>query len=269
MDNKPLISIIMGIYNCEKTLSESIESIINQTYENWELIMCDDCSDDSTLKIAQEFEKKYQNKIKVIKNEENITLGPTLNKCLKLVRGKYVARQDGDDISNLNRLKEEVEFLENNKEYDLVATGMTSFDENGEKGIHQLKAEPTKKDFLLKGSTFCHATIMIKTEVFKQLNGYSEEWFAKQAEDYELWSRFFNKGFKGYNLQKSLYYVREDMDAYKRRNARRRIRGVVLNSKIYPKLKAPIYCYINILKDIIAIFIPTKVFSYYYMLKLR
>ena len=113
MDNKPLISIIMGIYNCEKTLSESIESIINQTYENWELIMCDDCSDDSTLKIAQEFEKKYQNKIKVIKNEENITLGPTLNKCLKLVRGKYVARQDGDDISNLNRLKEEVEFLEN------------------------------------------------------------------------------------------------------------------------------------------------------------
>ena len=63
---RPKISIIMGIYNCEKTISESIESIINQTYENWELIMCDDNSSDNTLKIAQKYECIYPDKIKVI-----------------------------------------------------------------------------------------------------------------------------------------------------------------------------------------------------------
>lgn len=268
-DKNPLVSIIMGIYNCENTLKESIESILNQTYENWELIMCDDCSLDNTFNIAKTYEKEYPKKIKVIKNDVNLTLGPTLNRCLKLAKGKYIARQDGDDISHKERLKEEVRFLEKNSEYALVATGMISFDENGEKGIHKLKKVPNKSDFLTKGSTFCHATILIKTEVFNELNGYSEEWYVKQAEDYELWSRFFQKEYKGYNLQKPLYYVREDMNAYKRRSAKRRLRGVILNSKIYSKLNAPIYCYINILKDIIAIFIPTRVFSYYYKLKLK
>ncbi len=88
----PKVSIIMGIYNCESTLEEAIESIINQTYENWELIMCDDCSSDGTFEVAKKYKDKYPNKIKLIKNEKNITLGPTLNRCMEYVEGKYICK---------------------------------------------------------------------------------------------------------------------------------------------------------------------------------
>lgn len=269
MSNNCKVSIIMGIYNCENTISEAIDSIINQTYKDWELIMCDDKSTDNTYFIAKEYEDKYPNKIKVIINDKNITLAPTLNRCLKLAKGKYIARQDGDDISKPNRLEEEVSFLESNPQYDLVATNMISFDENGEKGIHQLKEIPNKFDFLNKGSVFSHATIVMKAEVMKALGGYCEEEYANQAEDYELWSRFFLHGYKGYNMHKNLYMVREDMNAYRRRSVKRRIRGIKLNLRIYSTLNAPIICYKNIIKDLIAIIIPTKIFSYYYKFKLK
>lgn len=268
-DYLPRISVIMGVYNCEDTLEEAINSIINQTFTDWELIICDDASKDNTYLLAKKYADEYPNKIKVIKNETNLTLAPTLNKCLTLAKGEYIARQDGDDISKDTRLEEELKFLEENKEYDLVATNMISFDENGEQGIHQLKEFPNKIDFLKNGTTFSHATILMKSEVFNVLGGYCEESYAKQAEDYELWSRFFLNGYKGYNLHKNLYLVRENMDAYKRRSAKRRLRGIKLNLIIYSKLKAPIICYKNILKDIIAIFVPTKIFSYYYKSKLK
>ena len=269
MENYHKISIIMGIYNCEKTISQAIDSILNQTYTNWELIMCDDCSIDNTYKIAKQYEEKYPDKIKVLRNNVNKTLGPTLNKCLQLVTGEYIARQDGDDISKPTRLEKEIKFLINNPEYDLVATNMISFDEKGDKGIHELKEIPTKNDYLNKGCTFSHATILMKTSTMKELGGYCEETYANQAEDYELWSRFFLNGYKGYNLHENLYMVREDNNAYKRRSAKRRIRGIKLNLIIYSKLKAPINCYKNIIKDMIAIFIPTKIWSYYYRCKLK
>ena len=134
----PKVSIIMGIYNCEETLAESIDSILNQTYENWELIMCDDCSSDRTFDIAKGYKDKYPNKIKLLKNEKNLTLGPTLNKCMEYVEGKYIARQDGDDYSHKNRLEIQVKVLEENSDIAAVGTNMISFDEEGEHGVHSL-----------------------------------------------------------------------------------------------------------------------------------
>ncbi len=101
----------MGIYNCEEYLAESIDSIIDQTYTNWELIMCDDGSTDNTLKIAKRYEKKYPQKIIVMKNYKNMGLNYTLNKCLEKVDSEYIARQDGDDISLPNRLEVEMDFM--------------------------------------------------------------------------------------------------------------------------------------------------------------
>ena len=93
----PKISVIMGIYNCANTISGSIESIINQTYEDWELIMCDDGSIDTTFDVAKEYQKKYPQKIILLKNKRNRGLNYTLNKCLEIAKGEYIARMDGDD----------------------------------------------------------------------------------------------------------------------------------------------------------------------------
>ena len=91
------VSIIMGIYNCADTLEEAVESILQQTYDDWELIMCDDGSMDSTYEIATRFSRQYENII-AFQNEKNMGLNYTLNKCLEKAKGEYIARMDGDDI---------------------------------------------------------------------------------------------------------------------------------------------------------------------------
>lgn len=269
MNISPKVSIIMGVYNCESTVAESIESILNQTYTNWELIIRDDCSTDNTYEIVKAYADKYPEKIKFKKNKQNITLAPTLNKCLSDVSGKYIARQDGDDLSHKDRLKEQVEFLENNPNIDLVGTNMVSFDENGEKGIHKSVPYPTKKDYIKHCAIFSHATILVKSDVMKDLNGYCEEWYAVQAEDCELWSRFIEKGYVGHNMDCNLYYVREDNNTYKRKNIKRRLRGIVLLIKVFKRLRVPLYSYLYVFKDIIAIFIPKKVFIQYYRKRMK
>lgn len=268
LEEPPKVSIIMGIYNCESTLKESIESIVNQTYTNWELIMCDDCSKDNTFNVAKEYKDKYPEKITLIKNDVNLTLGPTLNKCIKLVDGKYIARQDGDDFSVKERIQKQVEFLEENKIYDLVGCGIVSFDDNGNHGIRMLELIPKKKD-LMRGATFAHATILIKSKVMKELDGYSEEEYTNQVEDYHLWFRFFEKGYKGYNLQETLYYVREGRDAYKRKNMKRRINEVKVMVEGIRRLRLPTNNYVMLIKPIIAMIIPNNILMKYHKNKFR
>lgn len=269
---EPKVSILMGVYNCADTIKTSIDSIISQSYKNWELIICDDNSSDNTCEIVREFLKSYGEKIKLIINSKNLTLGPTLNHCLKYATGKYIARQDGDDYSHKNRLEIEVEYLENNKDIDLVSTNMISFSENGEEGLHSLYnnfEKPNLSDLLAKGAPFAHATIMMRKEVIDKLNGYTNAWYGKQLEDYELWFRFLKEGYIGINLNENLYYVRENRDAFKRRSVKRRLRGIVLNFKIFKEANAPLKYYIKILRDIIAIFIPSAIFEVYYKRKLQ
>lgn len=102
----------MGIYNCAPTLSEAIDSIVNQTYDNWELIMCDDGSTDDTYRIAESYRQKYPDKVKLIRNRHNSGLNITLNHCLEYAKGEYIARMDGDDISLPQRFEKEFNFLE-------------------------------------------------------------------------------------------------------------------------------------------------------------
>ena len=102
------VSIIMGIYNCQDTLPEAIDSILEQTYTNWELILCDDCSTDNTYSIAEQYKNKYPEKIILIRNSENKKLAFTLNHCLEYATGEYVARMDGDDISAPNRFEKQL-----------------------------------------------------------------------------------------------------------------------------------------------------------------
>lgn len=268
IESNPKVSIIMGIYNCESTLVESIESVINQTYDNWELIMCDDCSNDKTYEIAKKYSKIYPKKIKVIKNNRNLTLGPTLNRCLEYVSGDYIARHDSDDLYKKDKLEKQVEFLNNNNNYNLVGTAMDVFDENGVYGKRILKEIPVAND-LMRGTTFAHATIMARRDVYLKLDGYSEERSRRGVEDYDLWFRFFAEGYSGYNLQEALYEVREDRQAYKRKNIRRRINEI--KTMIYGRkiLNLNFTYLIFIIKPIITIITPKCILRKYIETKMR
>ena len=103
MNETKKISILMGIYNCEATLREAMDSIVNQTYTNWKFIICDDASSDNSFLIAKEYEQQDPDRFLVIQNKKNMGLNATLNRCLALADGDYIARMDGDDISVENR----------------------------------------------------------------------------------------------------------------------------------------------------------------------
>lgn len=192
------VSIIMGIYNCAETLPEAIESILNQTYLNWELIMCDDGSSDDTWKIAIRYAEKYPDKIKILKNESNKGLNYTLNRCLKKATGKYIARMDGDDISMPERLEKEVSFLEEHKEYAIVSTPMIYFDEYGEWGEGKAIEIPQLKDFVFHPPFHCHAPCMIRKEAYDRVGGYTVDKRLLRYEDCNLWYKLYSKGYRGY-----------------------------------------------------------------------
>jgi len=261
-NTSPKVSIIMGIYNCSKTLRESLDSIVIQTYKNWELILCDDCSTDGTNKIALEYAMKFPN-IRLINNSENLGLAATLNHCLKFANGKYVARMDGDDISLPNRLQVQVDFLEENPEFALVGTGMISFDEEGDKGIRIGKPQPQKTD-LAKNNPFMHATIMMRHEAYSLLSGYRVKHYTRRTEDVDLWFRFFAAGFIGYNLQEAYYKVREDESAYKRRKFKYALDSARLVFEGCKLLKLPLRYYLFVLKPIISNLTPKFIMKKYY-----
>lgn len=150
---KPKVSIIMGVYNCQDTVEESIESILQQTYDNWEFIICDDASTDGTYEKVLSYTKRDPERIRLIRNEHNQRLAASLNRCLAEARGDLIARQDGDDISVPDRLEKQVHFLETHPEYDVVGTAMTVFDESGTKGVRALISAPDRK-VLARGTPF-------------------------------------------------------------------------------------------------------------------
>lgn len=210
------ISVIMGIYNEQKQYAvKAIDSILNQTEKNIEFIICDDGSEKEFYNWLQDFCSK-DSRIILLRNEKNLGLSATLNKCLLHVHGKYIARMDGDDISGKSRLERQLEVLEKNPGYSVVGCNVKFIDSKGIWGERKLRETPQKQDFLFT-SPFVHPAIMIRKRIMDELGGYSEEPYSVRTEDYELFMRLYAKGYQGYNLQEFLFYYREDKDAYKKR----------------------------------------------------
>ena len=201
----PKISVIMPFYNCEKFLDESIWSILNQTFSDFEFIIINDASTDK----SEEIVKKYltDKRIIYIKNTENKWIVFNLNKVIDLVKGEFVARMDGDDISEKSRFQEQLDFLEKNKDICLVWSFVELIDENWEKIWtleKNIQNEKIKKDLFLY-SQFIHPSVMIRTDILKKYK-YREEFL--YCEDYDLWFRLIYWWLLTANLDKYLLKYR-------------------------------------------------------------
>ena len=253
---KPLVSVIMGVYNEEKTICQCIDSILNQTYTNWEFIICNDCSKDRTLGLLKEYAEK-DSRIIVLNNDKNLRLAASLNKCLVVAKGKYVARMDADDISLPERIETQVAYMENHPDIDCVGCSRIMFDENGDRGIRKGIENPTR-EILKVRSPFAHPTIMMKAETYNELKGYAVSKDGMRAEDLELCIRFFMRNKKGYNIQKPLYKYHESDEDYKKRT----LKAATGTSKIffrgYRLLGFPIYVYPLALKPIVSVILPQR-----------
>lgn len=265
MDYK--VSIIMGIYNCESTLDEAIESLLLQTYKKWKVILCDDGSDDRTYDIAKKYAEQYGDKFVLIKNNKNQGLNYTLNHCLKYADTDYIARMDGDDISLPTRLEKEAAFLDLHPEYAIVSTPMIYFDENGDFRTGKGGGEPELSSFA-KGTPFCHAPCMVRREAYEAVKGYAVSKDRLRVEDWDLWIRMYEAGYKGYMLDEALYKMRDDRNAYSRRKFKYRINEAKVGASAVKKLKLSKKYYIWMLRPIIVGLLPKGVYQYLHKKKI-
>lgn len=256
---EPKISVIMGIYNCASYLQEALDSLYNQTFQDFEIILCDDGSSDDTYEIAKANAFSHSN-IVLLRNNKNKGLNYTLNKCLKEAKGEYIARMDGDDISLPNRFEIEVNFLEKNRQYAIVSTPMYYFDDQGIFMTGKGGKEPERNDFV-KESPFCHAPCMVRKEAYDRVGGYTDEDRYLRVEDYHLWFKMYKEGYKGYVLSIPLYKMRDDRNAYKRRNFSTRRNELLLKLEICREFNLSLFNYLYCVKPLIVFLLPRNVYD--------
>lgn len=178
------ISVLMPAYNCSQYIGEAIESILNQTYDDFELIVLDDCSTDDTVEIVKGF---TDSRIIYHCNEKNLGLANNLNAGLKIAKGKYIARMDGDDISLPERFQTQIDFLESHPDIDLCSCGLKMFGHEQTVWVRESDPEAVKITMLFY-SPVLHATSVWRRQSFEKHDLYYNQ-HAFPAEDYDLWSR--------------------------------------------------------------------------------
>lgn len=256
----PEVSVIMGVFNSAKKVGVAIESILNQTFTDFEFIICDDASTDNTYETIKEYAGKDK-RIKLLKNEKNLGLAKTLNICLESARGKYIARMDDDDFSHPQRFEKQIKFLDENPEYAIVGTSKNYFDENGiwGKAIHS--GERTLIDIYC-GRNFTHPSVMMRREALESVGFYTDSPFTLRCEDYDLWCKLYYKGYKGFNMSEILLDYCESKESIKRRKFKYRVNGFKLRLYWRKKFALPKYYDFYAYKELIAGIIPKRVLLY-------
>lgn len=220
------ISVAMGVYNPEDidALYRAVESILNQTAQDFEFLIYDDCSEPQ---VEQELKNIAQKdaRIRLLHGDSNRGLAHALNECIRHARGEYIARMDADDISALERLQVQKEFLDTNRAYDFVGSNAELFDGVGIWGEWQMAETPGKREFL-RYSPYIHPSVMFRTRVLSDAGGYLESEETRRCEDYELFMRLYCKGHYGYNIQENLLAYREDREHFDKRTFRQRMAEV-------------------------------------------
>ena len=206
--NKPKISVIMSVYNGDKYIHKAIDSILNQTYKNFEFLIIDDYSNDSTIDIINTYN---DGRIKLISNQSNIGLTKSLNKGIELSNGEFIARQDADDISDITRFEKQIEYLIENEDIAILGTQAKTINEKGNLTIPPMGwLRPVKEDeikwFCMFNSPFIHSSVMMRKKIiWGEFKGYDPN--HRTSQDYELWSRIVYK-YKCENLNETLVSFR-------------------------------------------------------------
>ena len=255
-----MISVIMSVYNAEKYLKEAIESILNQTYQDFEFIIVNDCSKDSSWAILQDYEKSHKC-IRLIDNTENLGLTKNLNRALAISKGKYIARMDADDISELNRFERQIAFFNNDKTVDILGTFSHDVDEHG--GIIRPRKAPIAHHDIMKMlpkfSPIAHPTVMFKKSSLEKIGFYNPKY--RTSQDLEMWFRAAAAGLKFHNIPEYLFKYRMDSDYVARKTFKFRWNDYKLRLEGYKHIHLPWYRYVYALIPLILGIIPESIYN--------
>ncbi|MFT4261712.1 MAG: glycosyltransferase family 2 protein [Candidatus Woesearchaeota archaeon] len=256
---KPFISVLMPNYNCEKYLAEAIESILNQTYKNFEFIIVDDASTDNSWNIIQRYAKKDK-RIKPFRNKKNLGRPSTRNKLLSLISNKanYFLWMDSDDVVLKELIKDKVSYLEKNKELFGLGSSIDYVDENLnfiKRRTYPKTSKDVRNKFLLF-SPLSQGGLMLRAE----LNKYKYNSEMSVAEDYELWCRLISKGYKFENLKKSYYLYRQFEGQAKIKNLKKTIWNTlkIKSNYLFKPRFFEVSAFLRFILEAIALLLPKK-----------
>lgn len=215
----PLVSVVMATFNEPvRYITESIESILNQTYTNLELLICDDSTNQDTIATIDKF-AEADPRVRIIRKPTRMGFVPALNEGLRAARGEFIARMDGDDISLPDRFEKELAFLITNPEIAIVGGGMNIIDAEGQ--MTSNRSYPSGgiqlKRWAMMRNPLGHPTVMFRKFILKSEVGYDET--QKMAEDLEFWLRLMRKGYRLANLSETVLNYRVLGDQAQKRKA--------------------------------------------------
>ena len=229
--SKKLVSVIMPCFNCEKTVAASIESILNQTYQNIEILIIDDGSKDNTYEILKKFQSKHKN-IRLFKNQNNLGLTKSLNILIEESKGEYIARQDSDDISVIDRISLQYEFMEQ-KELDFCSSRATIL-YSGKK-IPRSSHYLPKKIVMKFKNPFIHGTLFIKKSILLDVGKYDENFY--YAQDYKLMKTLIDNNYKFKVFRKPLYELNMENNISTNKRSEQNYYANCVKKNIIPELK--------------------------------
>ncbi|MFB5430446.1 glycosyltransferase family 2 protein [Enterococcus casseliflavus] len=248
------VSVIVPTYNAESTIKKAIESIINQTYQNFEIIIVDDVSTDSTYSVLQEL-KESDTRIRVYQNQVNSKSSFTRNYAINKSTGEYIMQLDDDDTCDPTRMARQVDFLEKHLEYGFVGSNCLIFDDSGVYSSKEYKEKPTEVDFV-KTSPFLNPSIMFRKKALEQVNGYRVSEETVRGQDYDLFMRLYIAGIKGYNLQQYLVNYYQDSNYFNKISWKNRVGETKFRYRNFKKMGLLPKNYLYVLKPIMAMITP-------------
>lgn len=232
----PLVSIIIPAYNAEKYIGFAVDSVLDQTYQKFEILIIDDGSQDNTRKIMEEYSKK-DDRIRLLYNEHNLGVAATRNKGIELAKGFYICFLDSDDMWVSTKIEEQIQVLED-MNADFVYTSYRMIDDNGNECYESFKV-PKYVNFkdLLKFNVIGCSTVMIKKEIVNKYN-FDDKFY---HEDYVLWLNLLKLGYKANGIKKPLVKYR----VYKTSKAGNKFNSAKKRFKIYRE-----YLHLSLLKSV-------------------
>ena len=263
MRKSKLVTVLMCVYNTPlEQLKLSIESILKQTYRDFDFLIIDDFSQADISKMINNY---HDDRIIYLKNEKNLGLALSLNKGIKLINTKYIARMDSDDIAYPDRLEKQIKFALEHDEYAIVSGCANQFNEDGIYGRIGKFGEKNKKD-LIKSTPFIHPTMLIKTDELKKIGGYPNY---RRGQDYAMEMDMYSQGLKGYVMDDILIKYRMDSDGYKKKKFKYRIMEFKIRCIYYKKMGVKIIDYIYVFKPLIVGLVPKKFLEIYHHYKFK
>lgn len=210
MEKNPLVTVLMPVYNGGEYLRSAIESILSQTYKDFEFLIINDCSTDSSMEIVRSFKDA---RIVVHSNPLNMGQTKSLNVGLRLAKGRYIVVNDADDLSLPQRIEKQLHFIMKHSEYAVVGTSAFIMDRSGRlKRTFHKPVDPSEISlWILSDTPIIHGSVLMSKEVILANGGYNEEF--RICQDYALWSSLIRKGFRIANIPDIMVVIRHYMDS--------------------------------------------------------